>query len=348
MTDLGFRMEGSAPRRRSLWHFMLAFVLVLGAGAFGLSRLLAGPADYGATEAGDPVVVVVQEGDSLSAIGNTLLEADVVASLEAFVQASDANPRSRYITPGDYRLPTRIPADRAVALLLEPASRDEVRIVIPEGMRAEAVFQRVAKALGRDVDEVRQAFRATNLPPSADGNVEGYLFPATYGVARSATPAEVAARMVDRFRTAAAELELERRARALQLPVRDVVIIASLVEQEAAPADYAKVARVVLNRLALGMPLQFDSTVNYGLGTKDLRLSQAQLQRDTPYNTYLRTGLPPTPIGNPGAAALEAALSPAPGDWLYFVTTDVKRGTTEFATSYDEFLRLKAKFQRNN
>jgi UPF0755 protein len=104
---------------------------------------------------------------------------------------------------------------------------------------------------------------------------------------------------------------------------------------------------VVLNRIERGMPLQLDSTVNYGLGTNDLRLSQSQLNKDTAFNTYVHTGLPPTPIGNPGTDAIEAALSPARGPWLYFVTTDPKRRITEFATTYEEFLSLKAKFNRN-
>lgn len=187
-----------------------------------------------------------------------------------------------------------------------------------------------------------------NLPPSAAGNIEGYLFPATYGVKRTASASDVAKLMVARFEQAASDLELERRARAEQLSVHDVLVIASLLEQESAPKDFAKVARVVMNRLTQGMPLQFDSTVNYGLGIRSLRLSQAQLDKDTPYNTYLHTGLPPTPIDGPGAAAIEAALSPARGSWLYFVTTDPKRKITEFASTYDEFLNLKAKFNRNS
>ena len=95
----------------------------------------------------------------------------------------------------------------------------------------------------------------------------------------------------------------------------------------------AKVARVILNRLAKNMPLQLDSTVNYGMGADFLQLTNQQLQKDGPYNTYTRTGLPPTPINNPGAAAIEAALSPVRGDWLYFVTTDPKNKVTEFAVT---------------
>lgn len=347
MSSFGFQMHGTAPKPRSSVHFLLALAVVLGLAAFGLLRLLGGPADYEPDTQGALAVVTIETGDSLGTIGRTLAEADIVASVEAFVQASDANPRSRYITPGDYKLPTHIPASTAIVLLLSGEARDEVRIVIPEGTRANEVYAIVARRLGLDADEVKRAFLAVDLPASAEGRAEGYLFPATYGVERSASATDVAELMIARFRQAASELELERRARAAQLSVHDVIVIASLVEQESAPDDFAKVARVILNRLELGMPLQLDSTVNYGLGTNDLRLSRAQLDRDTPWNTYVHTGLPPTAIGNPGEAAIEAALSPARGAWLYFVTTDPKRGITKFAVTYDEFLTLKAEFQRN-
>lgn len=347
MTEFGFAMHAPAPKRRSLLHFLIALAGLLAVLAYGLLRLLGGPADFAPATAGAVVSVTVNSGDSLSAIGRTLFDAGVVASVEAFIQASDANPRSRYITPGDYRLNAHIPASTAIDRMLSGQARDEVKIVIPEGIRAKAVYGIVAKALNLDAAAVEAAFTATTLPPSAGGNIEGYLFPATYGVKRSASAADVAATMIARFQQAAGELELERRARAEQLSVHDVMVIASLLEQESAPEDFSKVARVVLNRLEQGMRLQFDSTVNYGLGISVLRLSSAQLRQDTPYNTYLHTGLPPTPINNPGAAAIEAALSPARGPWLYFVTTDPKRKITEFASTYEEFLALKAKFNRS-
>ena len=124
---------------------------------------------------------------------------------------------------------------------------------------------------------VQQAFESAELPASADGTPEGYLFPATYGIKRSATAGDIAKQMIARFRQAAAELELERRARAQQMTVHDVMTLASLLEGEAAPKDYAKVARVILNRLAKNMPLQLDSTVNYGMGADFLQLTNQQL-----------------------------------------------------------------------
>lgn len=346
MTQFGFAMDGAPPKRLPLWKVTLGFVGIVAVFALLLFRSLGGPADFEPGTQGSETSITVAKGDTLSEIGRTLKDAGVIASVDAFIQASEANAESRYITPGDYKLATHIPASTAIKLLLSPEARDEIKLVIPEGTRASTVYQLVADKFGLDQVAVRQAFEATDLPPSAAGNPEGYLFPATYGVKRSSTAAEIAAQMVSRFRQAAAELELERRARAQQMSVRDVITLASLLEGEAAPNDYAKVARVILNRLAKDMPLQLDSTVNYGMGTTLLQLSTQQLQKDGPYNTYTRSGLTPTPINNPGAAAIEAALSPARGDWLYFVATDPKRKVTEFAVTYEEFLRLKAKFKR--
>ncbi len=347
MSTFGFQMNGAAPRRHSLGKLLSVFVIAIAIISFGLFRILSGPADFDAGTQGAVVTVTVNSGDSLSVIGATLKSAEVIASVESFVRASESNSQARYITPGDYKVPTHIPAATAIKVLLSPESRDEIKIVIPEGITASKVYAIVGKRIGVPTADVKDAFTSLDLPPSANGFIEGYLFPATYSVKRTATAGDVGKAMVARFAQAAADLELERRARAEQLSVHDVLVIASLLERESAPKDFSKVARVVMNRLAKDMPLQLDSTVNYGLGLTNLRLTTAQLEQDTPFNTYLRTGLPPTPIDNPGAAAIEAALSPARGDWLYFVTTDPKKKITKFAVTYDDFLSLKAEFNRN-
>lgn len=346
MSQFGFQMNDAAPRRHPWWHFIAALAVVIAGGGLALQSMFGAAPDFEPDTQGAAVTITVNSGDTLSQIGRALKDAGVIASVDAFVNASAANPDSRYITPGDYKIASHIPAATAIKLLLSPEARDEVKVVIPEGTRAAEVYSIVAKRLGIDSAVVEKAFAASELPTSANGNPEGYLFPATYGVKRSATAGDVASMMISRYRQAAAELELERRASAQQMTVKDVVILASLLEGEAAPADYAKVARVILNRLDKRMPLQLDSTVNYGLGTDHLQLTTTQLQQDGPFNTYTREGLPPTPINNPGSAAIEAALSPVRGDWLYFVTTDPKRKITEFATSYEDFLKLKAKFKR--
>jgi UPF0755 protein len=154
--------------------------------------------------------------------------------------------------------------------------------------------------------------------------------------------------MVDRFEESADELGLKAGAADLGVSPHDVVVVASLIQAEARfDKDFAKVSRVIYNRLAKDMPLQFDSTVHYAVG-KDGSVGTSDSDRnvDSPYNTYEVTGLPPTPIDSPGAKALRAALEPAAGDWLYFVTTNPDTGETKFAESYREHLRNKAEFDQ--
>jgi UPF0755 protein len=184
------------------------------------------------------------------------------------------------------------------------------------------------------------------LPPYARNRPEGFLFPATYDVEPGTAAVDALRQMTEKFAEVAAGLDLETRAAALHLTPYQVVIIASIIEDETAlDADRPKVARVVLNRLARNMPLQLDSTVNYVRTQKKARLTLADIAVESPYNTYAHTGLPPTPIDSPGERALDAALSPATGDWLYFVTID-KQGNSLFTNDDQEFLRAKAKAQR--
>jgi UPF0755 protein len=156
---------------------------------------------------------------------------------------------------------------------------------------------------------------------------------------------EVLGAMVRRFDIAADEVRLEKRAKRLGMSAYDVLIVASLVQAEVAPDDFRKVARVIYNRLNQGMKLQFDSTVNYALRTDTFFLTEDMLTTESPYNTFVIDGLPPTPINSPGQDAIEAALNPATGDWLYFVTVDPDTLTTRFTADYDQFLVWKQKFR---
>ncbi|MCK1821951.1 endolytic transglycosylase MltG [Streptomyces sp. XM83C] len=224
----------------------------------------------------------------------------------------------------------------------EPAS-----LVIPEGWRARQVYAAVDKALelppGTAQKSVSKA--GLKLPRDAEGNPEGYLFPATYPLNDKSTPEQLLSAMVDtankKFNGAPVAAGAQRNA----MNVYQAVTIASIVQAEAATkADMGKVARVVFNRLERGMPLQMDSTLNYALNRSTLRTTDSDTRIDSPYNSYQRMGLPPTPIGNPGEEAMRAAIEPTPGDWLYFVT--VKPGDTRFTADYAEHLRNVAEFNR--
>ncbi|MGW1780625.1 endolytic transglycosylase MltG [Streptomyces sp. NPDC002143] len=239
----------------------------------------------------------------------------------------------------------------AVPLLsLESPKKEQAKptsLVIPEGWRASQIYAAVDKALALPPGTTLKALPTAGLklPNDADGNPEGYLFPATYPLEK-ATPRTLLSYMVDtankKFNKAPVAAGAQRNA----MNVYQAVTIASLVQAEAATkADMGKVARVVFNRLERGMPLQMDSTINYALNRSTLNTTESDTRIESPYNTYQRMGLPPTPIDNPGEEAMRAAISPTPGDWLYFVT--VRPGDTRFTASYAEHRRNVAEFDRN-
>jgi UPF0755 protein len=309
------------------------------------SRPAAG-ADYDGDGSGS-VKIRIERGASAADIGAVLADADVVASPEAFQTAAQADERSRTIQPGSYQLRQKMSAAAALSLLLDPAARLVKRVAVPEGTTLAGTLQLLASKGGLRLPALQAAAKdrgALGLPSYA-ARAEGYLFPATYEIEPDTTEAQALARMVTRFRQAATETGLAAGAKKVGLSPAEVVVLASLIEGEVArPQDRGKVARVVFNRLEQGMPLQFDSTIQYALGKPKTVLTEAETRIPGPYNTYLNPGLPPGPINNPGEAALAAAVAPEPGDWLYFVSFE-KEGQTVFTGSYQEFLRLK---QRRN
>ncbi|KQX57336.1 MULTISPECIES: endolytic transglycosylase MltG [unclassified Streptomyces] len=227
-----------------------------------------------------------------------------------------------------------------VPLLLttgEPAVEQPRALLVPEGWRAGQVYTAVDRALGLPEGTARKTATAPAttlaLPPAAGGNPEGYLFPATYPVVGATTPEGLLRFMVDTAAKRFGAARIVEGAKAHGLSVYQTVIAASIVQAEADnPEDMAKVARVVHNRLARGMALQMDSTLNYALGRSTVDTTYEDTRSASPYNTYARKGLPPTPIGNPGDEALDAVIRPADGDWLYFVT--VAPGDTRFTADY--------------
>ncbi|WP_437091243.1 endolytic transglycosylase MltG [Streptomyces sp. enrichment culture] len=213
-------------------------------------------------------------------------------------------------------------------------------LVIPEGRRASQVYTAIDKALELPAGTAKKSVAKARLklPDEAEGNPEGYLFPTTYPLEEKTTPEKLLSRMVDianrKFNGAPVAAGAQRNA----MNVYQAVTVASIVQAEASTrADMGKVARVIFNRLERGMPLQMDSTVNYALGRSQLRATAPDIKVDSPYNSYERMGLPPTPIDNPGEDAMRAAMNPTPGDWLYFVT--VKPGDTRFTADHEEHRR---------
>jgi UPF0755 protein len=291
--------------------------------------------------------VQIEPGQNLAQIGNNLKALGIVESVDGFIAAAKDNPNSATISPGAYNLLLEMKSSDAILALLDPANRVVTKVVIPEGKRVTWTINTLSTQTGLPITDFEAAIaNAANLglPDYAAGNPEGFLFPATYEFAPGTTAEQMISDMIARFNSEAKKIDLVARANQMGRTPYEIVTIASLLEVEGHPRDFSKVARVVYNRLAEPMPLQFDSSVNYGLGKTDVILTTELLKKDTPYNVYLRPGLPPTPIDGPGTAALEAALNPASGDWLYFITVDLNTQETKFTRSYNEFLTWKDEF----
>jgi UPF0755 protein len=341
------RRARSDRRRRSPLANVLALVVLaalLAGIVFGGKALigLVNPEaeDYAGAGTGT-VEVRVGEGDTLSDIARTLVDSGVIASTEPFVDAAEADPAATGIQPGVYDLHARMSGQAALDLLLDPAARQVSRVTVPEGFTLAATLQRISETTGLPLADLQAAAAdpaALGLPAYAGGQLEGFLFPATYDVEPDDTAVDVLRAMVSRFTDTASGMQLEQRAAAAGRSVRDVVTVASMVQSETRlDEERPDVAQVIYNRLAQGIPLGIDATLAYGLGKNGNDLTVSDLQTDSPYNTRTRAGLPPTPISAPGEASLEAALAPTTGDLLYYVL-ESDDGRHFFTASYDEFM----------
>lgn len=364
-------------RRRRSVVALTVFIVVVVAAVFLGSRLWHGIFGSGNDYSGDggsDLVVEVHNGDSTTAIGQTLFDHGVVANVKTFVQAAEGNKAMTEIQPGFYKLRTEISAANAVSRLTEKNSRVG-RLVIPEGRQLDdttdvktnkinqGIFSLISAASCVDLDGKRKCVSAEELKKAAGAadvsallvpswaagpvkslgadhrRLEGLIAPGTWNVDPAGTPTSILSGLIS---SSSRQYEqgglLDAGATAGMTPYQ-ILIVASLVQRESNPQDFAKVARVIYNRLATPdhRRLQFDSTVNYPLDRQEVATTDADREQPTPWNTYAREGLPVTPICSPGAPAVVAAQDPAPGDWLYFVTIDLQ-GTTVFTRDYQQHL----------
>ncbi|GAA2723738.1 endolytic transglycosylase MltG [Cellulomonas aerilata] len=337
-------------RRRSVIAVVLAVLLLVGAG-YVVVRVLAPLFDRSGTTqsvADHPgpghgsAQVVVNPGDTGAAIGATLEGAGVVASVNAFTTAYTANPAAASIQPGTYELLLEMKASDAVNALLDTARRISYKVTIPEGLTANQTYERISAVTLIPVEELQAAATGggVGLPPESGGSIEGWLFPATYSFEPASTATTILSEMVAKTVSVLDGLGVPAERR------QTVLIMASVAEKEVSfPEEYPKVARVIQNRLDREIPLGMDTINAYGLGKPAIELVAADFEVDNPYNSRMHLGLPPTPISNPGEAAIAGALSPAEGNWVYFITVDLDTGETIFTDSYDEFLAGKAQYQ---
>jgi UPF0755 protein len=338
-----------ARNRRRIIGWSIALVIVVGlavAAAWGIPRLadrFSGPEDFAGPGTGE-AVVQVQPGDNGYAVAETLHEQGVIASTEAFTDILIADS-SIQLHPGAYRVQLEMSAQGALDAILDPANRVELRVTVPEGYTLPQVYERLERDLGIPQSEFLQLesdLDRFDLPADAV-TLEGWLFPATYtfdaGVTAEGVLQTMIARQVQALDAAGvAEADRQR-----------VLTFASLVQREARlPEDFGRVARVFQNRLDIGMRLQSDATVAYGTGNLHVVTTTAEerADADNPYNTYARPGLPVGPIGAPGDVAIQAALAPTEGDWLYFVTVNPDTGETVFSETLAEHNVAVQRFQQ--
>ena len=348
----GTRHDGRGRRRRRgrfLGYLLVAVLaLVIGAGV-GYARAYFSDGAVGGT-----VTVVVKEGSSLRSIAAQLEEQGVVKHARAFEIRADADGYATRFMPGTYRFHVNEPYEALVAKLLKGSRPPTVKVSIPEGTtlrQAAGIVSDEVKAIS-EKDYLKVA-RADPPPYRLQGykkgtTLEGLLFPATYEVLPKKASAEAFVNeQLDAFTANFAKVDMAR-ARAAHLTEYDVVIIASMIDREAqVPAERPVVASVIWNRLRKGMLLQIDATIQYALGKTKPVLTYDDLKIDSPYNTYKHMGLPPTPISNPGLAALKAAADPASDKYLYYVARNDGTGRHYFSTTYEQFLVDQAKARAN-
>ncbi|MFG2678685.1 endolytic transglycosylase MltG [Streptomyces sp. NPDC048392] len=365
------RSRGGRPKKRRSGCACLVVCLVLGGGVAGVGyfgyqfyqdRFGAAP-DFAGDGNGEQVTVTIPKGAGGSTIGQELKRQGVVKSVDAFIAAQQSNPRGKSIQDGVYTLRKEMSAASAVELLLSPKSRSN--LIIAEGWRNARVYELIDKRLdvkaGTTAKAAESGYKELGLPDWALNHknvkdpLEGFLYPSSYPAAKGQKPEDVLKQMVARANEQYDKIGLEEKAEGLGLKGPwELLTAASLVQAEGKTHDdFRKMAEVIYNRLKesnteTNQKLQFDSTFNYLMGQSKIHISESEINSNMdPYNTYTNRGLPPGPIGNPGAEALQAALNPTEDGWIYFVATDGV-SKTEFAKTHEEFLKLKEKFDASS
>lgn len=331
--------------RRPLIRVIAALVVSVLA-IYSLSIFKSGPraaADFECSTQSGPrtVSIDVSSGETGSEIAQELFEKEVTASSEIFFRLAVADPKAQLIAPGVHMIDTQICAQSALDQLLDN-KRIAGLIAVSEGAWISEIKKLFTRA-GYPQAEVKAAFLDAAVPKPFS-QLEGLLFPAQYSFAQG-TKADVALKEVI-TRGLSEVVKVGFLADQSQYSPQQLLTIASIIQAEGGDGDFTKVSRVIYNRLKIGMPLQMDSTVHFVMKSRgNIFLSTQSTLINSPYNTYRKYGLPPGPIGNPGRNALKATLSPAAGDWLYFIT--VAPQDTRFTASLEEFNAWKVLYKKN-
>jgi UPF0755 protein len=331
----------------------VTFLIVAGA-ATTLGRMVAdriGNSESGGStaqvEPGRDVKVVIPSGTSGQEIAAILAANGVVASTTEFELALRASGTAAELKAGTYELVTGMEVSEVLAVLIRGPIADTYRVTIPEGLRVTEIIEALAEVSGRPAAEFEEVLLDGSVTTSIRDlpehpslvDWEGLLFPDTYEFLQEASPVEVLERLARTMEQRLAAIDWS----ALEEAGFDRyqgVIMASLIESEVrVPEERALVSSVIRNRLAEGMRLEIDATVLYALGTRTAALFNREIE--SPYNTYMVDGLPPTPIAAPGRASLEAAARPAVTEYLFYVLSSLE-GNHTFTTNLEDHLAAKA------
>ncbi len=276
-------------------------------------------------------VLEIKPGDDGSVIAQELVDLGVVKTYRTTYRL--ILERDVVFYPGTYNLKLQMSSAAALDAIANPDNRASKRALIREGLRLEDVFAALSKSTGipeKDFEKASKDLAALGIPTS-EVSAEGWLFPATYEFDLQMNANQILSKMVKRT-----IVELDRFG-VKPADRHEVLTLASIVQKEVRnTADFYKASRVFTNRLEVGMPLQSDATVSYGVRGSTFTTSKADRADANPYNTYKYPGLPIGPIGAPGSLAIDAAVNPADGDWLYFVTVNLATGETVFTNTYAE------------
>ncbi|MFN0027420.1 MAG: endolytic transglycosylase MltG [Acidimicrobiales bacterium] len=339
------RIPRRAPQMPGFFRLGLLIKLVVIAG-------LAGGVWWGyqqvnpSGEPGEALVVEIPDGVGSAGIAEVLDDAGVVSNSRLFQEYLRFKSKG-VIGAGSYRVQKNMALWEALDVLAAgPIPIGHLDATVPEGLRLNEIYAAISAAVPRFTANSLEATAAAGQVRSQfqpDGaSLEGLLFPDTYRIGNDMSEAEVLSLMTARFDEVAGETQLATRAAAVGLTPYQVIVVASMIEEEAKLAEERpKIARVIYNRLAIDMPLGIDATTLYAVGKEGNSLTVTDLDSDSPYNTRKVAGLPPGPIAAFGRASLEAALAPAEGPWLYYVLADAN-GTHAFTDSADEFEQLVA------
>ena len=305
---------------------------------------------FGASKPGRKVAIRIPRGSTASDIGALLEKKRVIQSAQGFRIRAFVDGGAEAIQAGRYRMPRGLTAGDALSWLSENRPiQDLADVTIREGAWVTDFADAVAAQTSVSADAFLAAANSgkvrSKIQPRGETSLEGLMFPSTYEVRRRDTALDLVELFVDEFDRRIARLDLgEVKDRGIS--AYEAVIVASMVEAEArVQGDRDKIAAVIYNRLEERMTLGVDATIRYALRKRSGPLTQSDLAVESPYNSRLVPGLPPTPIGAPGMASLKAAADPAAGDWLYYVVSDCK-GHHAFSVAYEDFLDDKARYEQ--